>query len=149
MDYDIYIDESVDPDLDWACRMTLLEMNNDPALVNDICHTLSYERVVSLCLNDGMPLTEGIISKTKKLLTVAAVITLAHLVYKRWKHIDKSSAAKKAAKKAKELAGAARQQGRKKAAVKARQLAKHWEARAKKYDREERAKQRKTKRKRK
>jgi hypothetical protein len=140
------LDESVDPDLDWACRMTLLEMNSDPDLVDHICHTLTYESVVSLCLNDGEPLTEASLRKgRKKKLTVQKVKAMAHLVYKRWQHIDKERAAKKAANKARELAKQATSQGRKKASAAARAAVKMWNDRAKQFAKQSKSKTKKRK----
>jgi hypothetical protein len=145
---DFYLDESIDPDLDWACRQTLLEMNTDPELIDHICHTLTYESVVRLCLNDGEPLTEASLLKKrqrKKGLTVAEVGTMTSLVFKRWQHINKEGAALKAAKKAQELEGRARKQGRKKAQEAARKAKLKWRSRAKQYAKEARGKRKRKK----
>lgn len=145
----MYLDESIDPDLDWACRMTLLEMNSDPDLVDHICHTLTYESVVSLCFNEGQPLMEANLQAKRKVrrLTVAGVKSLAHLVFKRWKHIDKERAALKAAAKSKELSKQATKQKRKKASVAARQSATMWRKRANQYAKEAKTKKSKKRKK--
>jgi hypothetical protein len=125
-----YLDESIDPDLDWACRMTLLEMNSDPSLINAICHEMSYEQVIRVCLFEGNPFKYGY---SERHLTVARVHATTNLVFKRWKHIDKQRAAEKAADKAKSLKKQAKNQKRDKAAKAADVDWKKWRERAKQF----------------